>query len=153
MFLILSNKLANLFVHILREAVQQCLCAKPMQDLCSNRSLYGDRFLHCCMYNCFVDCHLKRLIRTEFKLTINQEFATVLWMCTEWAGLKAKLIWGSFSDRCDDTLDPTVARHIFKIFTDCILWKCAGFTTVKCCKTYSRKCMYVYMYVLFVHTK
>jgi len=35
-------------------------------------------------------------------------------MCTEWAGLKAKLIWGSFSDRCDDTLDPTVARHIFK---------------------------------------
>lgn len=40
---------------------------KPMQDLCNNRFLYGDRFLHCCMYNCYVDCHVKRLIRTEFK--------------------------------------------------------------------------------------
>jgi len=44
---------------------------KPMQDLRSNRWLYGDRFLHCCMYNCYVDCHVKCLFRTEFKQKIN----------------------------------------------------------------------------------
>jgi hypothetical protein len=69
-------------------------------------------------------------------------------MCTEWAGLKAKLIWGSFSDRCDDTLDPTVARHIFKYLRIVYCGNVPVLQQLNAARlTAESVCMYICMYV------